>query len=161
MPLVPCRGNSSLSLLHVEAEKLRFEPRPVHIILLGDYDTYGFTIHENIETFIRDHVKPKDNLTFTRIAVTKDQTMEKNKNGKWTLPRRSTVKYDKDGVEITSKRVKNFGKYAVELDAFEPKVLLKLVERAINQYMTAEYRDALRVNEEADRARILELAEAE
>jgi hypothetical protein len=142
VPLMVARGYASLSFLHEAAETIA--DIPTFIYHLGDFDPSGVNAGENIEATLRE-LAPDADITFERIAVTKEQIDE------WKLPTRPTKQSDT--------RAAGFGDISVELDAIDPDQLRSLVQEAIERHLPPkEYRRLMKI-EKLEQATIRELVE--
>lgn len=136
VPLMVTRGYASLSFLHSAAETIRFEEKPTFIYYFGDYDPSGLDIPVKVEAGIRDFA-PEVDLTFERVAVTKDQIES------YGLPTRPTKK--------TDSRAKRFEGQSVEVDAIPPDELRHLVASCITRHLDYKTLEATRRVEESER----------
>jgi hypothetical protein len=123
--LNPCKGYPSLTFLH-EAS-LRFEnaihedKQPI-ILYFGDYDPSG----ENIpETIVENLNRMGVEVELKRIALMEQQVLE------WNLPPAPTKLTD-----TRSKRWTGIGQ--VELDAVEPRQIVRLCENALHDIFDQE-----------------------
>jgi hypothetical protein len=118
VPLVPCKGYPSETLLFDAAEDIKLQNKPTHIYYFGDFDPTGKDIPRHIEKTLREFGAE---FTFEVKAVTPKQIRILN------LPTRPTKKKDT--------RAKNWEEDSVELDAIPPRILPKLVEECIVEHM--------------------------
>jgi len=136
VPLMVTRGYPSLSYLHSAAEAIQAKGKPAYLYYLGDHDPSGCDITRAVEEGIREFA-PGVDLTFERVAVTRDQIRDMR------LPTRPTKK--------TDSRSKGFEGESVEVDAIPPKALNSLVERCIVQHIDPEAHQRLKRVEQAER----------
>ena len=134
--LMSARNYASLSFLHSAAEYIAALGKPTFIYHLGDYDPSGVNAAESIEKTLRK-IAPQAEIHFERLAVTREQITA------WDLPTRPTKQ--------TDTRAKNFGDVSVELDAIEPGVLRRLVEKVINKHLPARQLRVQQAAEESER----------
>lgn len=119
--LCPSKGYSSLTFLKEGAERLeQFEDHKELVILFfGDFDPTGLDIQRNIKERMEEFGL---DITFKKIALTKDQILEMN------LPPMPTKKTD-----VRSKKfIQKHGDLAVELDAIPPDRLRLIIAEAID-----------------------------
>lgn len=129
--LNPCKGYPSLTFL--DNAKDRFQEainagkQPI-ILYFGDYDCSG----EDIPRSIKENLSRMGvDVEVRVIALTKDQVI------KWKLPPAPTKSTDSRGANWD-------GLGQVELDAVNPKKLVKLCEDAINEILDADlYRNLM------------------
>ena len=144
VPLIVCRGFSSLGLLNEVAKPIRQTGKPTFIYHLGDYDPSGIIVSTAMENDLRSEY-PDVKLTVKRIAVTPQQIK------RWRLPTRPTKR---DG----NTHAKSFDSdHSVELDAIAPQRLRDLVEEAINRHLSKEEFDRLSEIEKREREQIKQL----
>ena len=142
VPLMVARGYASLSFLHSAAEQMASLDIPVFVYHLGDFDPSGVNAAEKIEQTLRE-MAPDADITFQRIAVTREQVAE------WGLPTRPTKRADS--------RSRSFGDISVELDAIAPDELRRLVEDAINRHLRQDQLNVLKIAENTERELIATL----
>ena len=142
VPLMVARGYASLSFLHSAAEYINDLEVPTYIYHLGDFDPSGVNAGEKIEETLRD-LAPAAEIHFERIAVTPTQIEF------WRLPTRPT--------KASDTRAKNFGAVSVELDAIDPALLRRTVQRAIERHLPAAQFEVLKAAEESERELIKRL----
>lgn len=118
--LMVTRGYASLSFLHSAAETIEAAGKPAYIYLLSDFDPSGVDLARNVEKRLHEFA-PAADLTFERIAVTREQIEE------WQLPTRPT--------KTSDTRSKGFGAASVEVDAIPSASLRGLVEDKIAQHV--------------------------
>jgi hypothetical protein len=137
VPLMSARGYASLTFLKNAAEEIAESDKPTVIYYFGDYDPSGLHIPKKIEEDLRGFA-PDAKIEFHRAAVNADQVLE------YELPTRPT--------KPTDKRPGQHDKESVEIDAFEPNVLRKLVEECIKKHIDQD---------ELARTQLVEAAEKE
>lgn len=123
--LSPCKGYPSLTFLNDAKDRFKraqWEGKELVILYFGDYDCSGEDIPRSIhENLMRMGIE----VDIRRIALMKDQVI------KWNLPPAPT--------KITDTRGNNWdGLGQVELDAVEPKKIVKLLQDAINSVFDAD-----------------------
>ena len=123
VPLMVTRGYPSLSYLYTPAEAMQAEQRPCHLYYFGDLDPSGVDIPRKVEHDLREFA-PDVDLTFKRVAVTRDQVEEM---GLQTRP-----------TKTTDTRAKYFRGESVEVDAIPPATLRRMVSDLIEQHIDGE-----------------------
>jgi hypothetical protein len=136
VPLMVTRGYSSLSFLNSAAETIASVGKPSKLYYFGDHDPSGCDITRAVEAGIREFA-PRAEMTFERVAVTRDQ-IESMK-----LPTRST--------KSTDSRSKGFQGGSVEVDAIPPRELRKIAERCIAGNIDADAHRKLKAVEAEER----------
>lgn len=123
VPVVVCRGFSSVSFLNDYKTRLRFSQsrRPV-LLYFGDFDPSGVEMLKSMETTLKDELKV-ERIEFKRIALQKEDIDVYN------LPHSPEALKKKD--TRAKKHVAEFGELAVELDALPPAVLQNKIKMAI------------------------------
>ncbi len=125
VPVVVCRGNSSLSLLHKCAGHIanRWQQDGQHTAILysGDFDPAGMDMSDQLHTRLVEVGAPPDAFTVERVAVTIEQIW------KHRLPPHEPKKTDRR----TPAFVRRYGFGCVEADALPPEALVQVVEDAI------------------------------
>jgi hypothetical protein len=101
VPVYSLRGFPSETLLYNIAHNLREKTKPIFIYYFGDYDPSGVCIEKHAERKVRDFA-PHLDITFERVAVTKEQINQYNLPGAPPKPSDSrTRKFDhSESVEI-------------------------------------------------------------
>lgn len=140
VPLYSCKGYASLTLIYNAVQDFIIG-KPVCIRYFGDKDPSGEDIPRYIEETMRDlnanAQHSGEEIDFEVVAVTDAQIKE------YELPTRPT--------KPTDARSKNFTGESVELDAFDPNDLRKLVEDAIKAEVDGEAWDEAEKQEKADK----------
>ncbi len=136
VPLMVCRGFSSLSFIHNAAETIRQKNKPAHILYFGDFDPSGLSISQTLERDLKEFSRGAE-IIFRRLAVTREQITE------WNLPTRPT--------KTTDSRAKNFEGESVEVDAIAGVQLRELCRDAIFDLIEPAAFDAVRVAEDSER----------
>ncbi len=144
VPLMVCRGFSSLSFIHSAAESIRRRGKPTYIFYLGDHDPSGRSISSVLERDLREFCGSSVPIIFERLAVTEDQILL------WDLPTRPTKKSDS--------RSRNFEGDSVEVDAIPGKTLQVLVNNAIVDLIEPHAWNALQAAETSERESLSWLA---
>jgi len=145
VPLMVARGFASLTFLQSSGEAIAEDGRPAHVYHLGDFDPSGVAAAEAVERELRRYAGAAP-VHFHRLAVQPEQIE------RWRLPTRPT--------KASDSRAKGFGAVSVELDAIDPHRLRLLVREAIERHMPRARLDVLLAAEEAERAVLVELAQA-
>ena len=136
VPLMVCKGYSSLSYLHAAAEDMEAQGKPAYLYYFGDYDPSGMDITRNVEARLREFA-PTAEIHFERVAVTAEQIEALH------LPTRPTKK--------TDSRSKGFSGESVEVDAIEPKELRRILRNCITLHLSQEAIDANERTEQLER----------
>ncbi|MDA0221349.1 MAG: hypothetical protein O3B22_17535 [Proteobacteria bacterium] len=139
VPLMVARGFSSETFCYEAVAQRGGDPRPYHVLYLGDFDRAGqdaaTSLHEKLARFAGDD---ELEIVFHEIAVRHEQIEA------WGLPtrppKRETVADRKWPHDV-----------ACELDAIPPDDLRWMVEKAINDYLPEEQLCVLKVAEESER----------
>lgn len=149
VPVFPTRGYVSWSILYEKFRKLvnKYLDKPLVVIMLGDYDPSGKDIQE-------DCVKKLEFLGCSpdiveKVALTKEQVE------KFQLPPQPAKKKDPRYEKFS----KQYGEYAVELDALKPSQLKEIVGDAILKYLNAEAFVKDQEIEKKQRERLKEMTE--
>ncbi len=116
IPVVVCRGFSSVSFLNDFRDRLRSYPgREVVMLYFGDFDPSGMEILEAIETTLQEEMGI-ERLQFRRIALLKQDILT------YRLP------HNPDALKKTDTRAKKhieaYGQLAFVLDALRPVILV-------------------------------------
>jgi hypothetical protein len=143
VPLMVTRGYPSLSFLHSAAETIAAESKPSFLYYLGDHDPSGVDITRAVEEGIRE-MAPDTDLTFERIAITRDQI--------------ATMKLATRPTKKTDSRSKGFEGDSIEVDAIPPKVLRKIVETSIVGHIDGNSYRSLKKIEAAEAETVREIA---
>ncbi len=127
--VVICRGQLSTSFVHDYSERVRANAGRKPVILhFGDLDPSGckipFAVKENLRKWHGIDVDVR------RIALNPDQIHEYN------LPHSPEAVKKKD--PNYKWYIKNYGEYAVELDAIHPEMLIKMIEQSIQNTLDIE-----------------------
>jgi hypothetical protein len=118
VPLMVTRGYSSLSFLYEAAENIKSIDRPAFLYYFGDHDPSGVDIPIKVEATLAEMGA---HCAFEVVAVTTEQIEQ------YGLPTRPTKKSDS--------RSKNFVGDSVELDAFRPDDLRRMVSDCITRHL--------------------------
>ncbi len=123
VPVVVCRGFSSVSFLNDYKARLRFSQSRTPVLLyFGDFDPSGVEMLKSMETTLKDELKV-ERIEFKRIALQKEDI------DLYNLPHSPEALKKKD--TRAKKHVAEFGELAVELDALPPSVLQNKIKMAI------------------------------
>lgn len=145
VPLYPCGGFASLSLVHEAAEHIRAVSRfrPVRIIYVGDYDPAGVLIDQSLETELRSHLPANMRLSFERVAVTPEQI------DLMRLPTKPTK--DKRG---------GWEGGTVEAEAIPAGVMRDIISDAVEGLIDPSLLATVKVAEESEREYLASIAQA-
>lgn len=141
VPVVVCRGFSSVSFLHGFKERLDSQKDKKAVMLyFGDFDPSGVEMLNAMETTLEDEMDVYG-VEFKRVALLEENI------AKYKLPHNPDAIKKSD--TRTEKHLLTYGDLAVELDALRPDLLEKRVKDAIeaeldmnlflqeqNQYLT-------------------------
>ena len=124
VPVVVCRGFSSVSFLHDFKERLAYigDRRPV-MLYFGDFDPSGVEMLKAMETTLQDELAA-GGVEFKRIALLPDDIR------RYRLPHNPDAIKEKDS--RTQKHLEAYGALAVELDALRPDLLARKIRQAID-----------------------------
>jgi hypothetical protein len=115
IPVVVCKGFSSVSFLHEYRERLTYYQKRRHILLFfGDFDPSEMEMLKAIETTLHDEFNVTG-VEFKRIALLREDIQ------KYQLPHKPEA-LKKTDLRI-KKHIEQFGELAVELDALNPAML--------------------------------------
>jgi hypothetical protein len=145
VPLMISRGFSSETFLYETAEDINDEGNPAVIYQLGDHDPSGVAAWDDIQRKLRDFVDDRIDVTFERIAVTREQITE------LALPTRPTKQSDT--------RAARFEGESVEVDAIPSSTLRELVTDAIERWIDPHELRMTRVAEASERQILIRIAE--
>ncbi len=146
VPVVVCRGNSSLSQLYMSAAVIhkRWENsrQRTAILYAGDFDPAGMDMSDGLHGRLVEVGAPGYAFTVTRVAITPEQIEEHH------LPPHDPK--TKDG--RTPQFIARYGVGCVEADALPPAALATVVEDAIMRCVTdGDAWDEARIQEGIDR----------
>ena len=137
VPLVPCKGYPSETLLYEAAEDIKLQNKPTYLYYFGDFDPTGKDIPRHIEKTLRGFGVE---FTFEVVAVTEEQIKTYN------LPTRPTKKRDT--------RAKKWEGDSVELDALPPRILREMVKTCIERHIDPFLLDITKKSEDLERKTI-------
>ena len=137
VPLVPCKGYPSETLLYEAADDIKRQNKPVYIYYFGDYDPTGKDIPRHIEKTLRSFGAI---FTFEVVAVTEEQIHT------YKLPTRPTKKKDT--------RAKDWQGGSVELDALPPRILRDMVKKCIERHVDNKLLELTKKTEDFERETI-------
>jgi hypothetical protein len=143
VPLMVTKGYPSITYIHSAARMIDHIGKPTYIYYFGDLDPSGVDIPRVVEAGLRK-MAPKADITFERVAVSRDQVEE------YGLQTRPTKK--------TDTRSKNFSGESVEVDAIEPDELRRIAGRCITQHLDYDVYDRMLQVEEAERETLATIA---
>lgn len=130
VPVVVCRGFSSVSFLNTYKERLRRRPHQNPILLyFGDFDPSGVEMLEAMQTTLRDELGV-NGIQFKRKALLKDDIF------KYRLPHSPDALKHSD--TRAKKHIDKYGELAVELDALPPNVLQDMIREGIEAELNME-----------------------
>ena len=123
IPVVVCRGFSSVSFLNEFAERLKYNKEKQAIMLyFGDFDPSGIEMLDAMKTTLINELGV-DHIKFKRIALSKDDIFT------YKLPHNPSAFKHSDS--RAAKHLEQHGELAVELDALRPDVLEQKIMAAI------------------------------
>jgi len=146
VPVVVCRGNSSLTQLYnsagVIAKRWENNHQRTAVLYAGDFDPAGMDMSTGLHGRLMDVGAPGLAFTVERVAITPDQIAA------YRLPPHSPKVSD----ARTPQFIATYGFGCVEADALPPAVLIAVVENAIRTCITDSYAwSAVQSQEEQDR----------
>ncbi len=123
MPVVVCRGFSSVSFLNEFCERLHShnDKKPV-MLYFGDFDPSGMEMLKSMEITLRQELCAPQ-IEFKRIALHKDDIFTHK------LPHSPNALKKTD--TRAKKHIEAYGELAVELDALSPDILVQKIRSAI------------------------------
>jgi hypothetical protein len=121
VPLYPIKGQTSISFAYAAALEYSYEPRPVIIYYVGDYDPHGLEIEAQLEQKLREYSGRTD-IAFRRLACTGVDAAALQDLG--TTPKKTTWKHPTLGIQP-------FHGKAVEVEAIDAPELRGTVEDRI------------------------------
>jgi len=127
IPFVVCRGFSSVSYIRdfvVRANKRRKSGQNITMLYFGDFDPSGMEMLESMKITIEEEFEVPG-INYRRIALLRDDIH------KYNLPH--SPKALKESDSRAEKFIREYGRYAVELDALSPAVLSSKVRDAIEK----------------------------
>lgn len=123
IPVVVCRGFSSISFLNDFKERLSYQNDKLAVMLyFGDFDPSGMAMLEAMETTLKNELDVS-NIEFKRVALLKADVF------KYKLPHNPSALKQTDS--RAKKHVLKYGEIAVELDALRPNILEEKIRKAI------------------------------
>lgn len=130
VPVVVCRGFSSVSFLHDFKERLIVRQDKLPLVLyFGDFDPSGVEMLNAMKTTLKDELGVSG-IEFKRIALIQEDIYT------YKLP------HNPDALKYTDTRAKKhvlaFGEVAVELDALRPDILETKIKDAIEVELDIE-----------------------
>lgn len=144
--LYPCGGFSSISLAHQAAEYVNAQAdgRPVDIIYIGDYDPAGVLIDQSLETELRRHLDWDVEMTFHRIAITREQIET------YDLPTKPRKKGDRRVLDIQE---------TVEAEAMPAWEMREILRENVECFLPEDALRIAKVAEESEQKALRGLAE--
>jgi len=134
---IACKGYMSISEMRSAAERLNEYAecgQECTVIYLGDHDPSGIDMSRDIQDRLNMF---RCRATVERIALNMDQVEQYN-------PPPNPAK-------LTDSRcqgyIERFGNESWELDALEPKVMVRLIQDTIEQYVDEEYHETVELEE--------------
>ena len=134
VPLVPCKGYPSETLLYEAADDIKRQNKPAYIYYFGDFDPTGKDIPRHIEKTLRGFGAE---FSFEVMAVTDEQIQT------YHLPTRPTKKKDT--------RAKKWQGDSVELDALPPRILRDMVKSCIERHIDSKNLEITKKSEDLER----------
>jgi hypothetical protein len=138
VPLMVVKGFPSKDFVHGAAATIAARGVPAYLYYCGDWDPSGLKIWDGIQASISRY-EPDADVTFERIAVTRQQIQE------FDLPTRPTKR---EG----NTHAKDFDGESVEVDALPVDVLQQLVRDAIEQHINQRQLEITKIAEASERA---------
>lgn len=130
VPVVVCRGFSSVSFLNDFRERLNYQKNKKAVMLyFGDFDPSGMEMLTSMETTLKEEMGI-NNIEFKRIALLKEDI------SKYKLPHNPNALKRTD--TRAKKHLESYGEIAVELDALRPDILEQKIETAIKNELNAK-----------------------
>jgi len=155
VPVVVCRGFSSVSFLNDYKERLSYqEDKEAVLLYFGDFDPSGVEMLKAMEITLKDELKV-EGINFKRVALLKEDI------AKYRLPHSPEALKKTD--TRASKHIAEYGELAVELDALSPPVLEQKIREAIEGVIDTDlYREEIGINlEELDKLNTMKSQVAE
>ena len=123
IPVVVCRGFSSISFLNEFRERLKYhQDKQAVMLYFGDFDPSGMEMLEAMKTTLTDELGIKD-IELKRIALSKEDIFT------YELPHNPNALKHSDS--RAARHLEQYGELAVELDALRPDVLEQKIRAAI------------------------------
>jgi hypothetical protein len=141
VPLYPIKGQTSISFAYAAAIEYQYEPRPVIIYYIGDYDPHGLEIEAQLEHKLREYSGRTD-IRFQRLACTGMDAAELQNLG--TKPKKTTWKHPTRGIQP-------FRGKSVEVEAIDAPILRGIVEDAITVHLDPHELQITRMVEQEER----------
>lgn len=125
IPVVVCRGFSSVSFLNDYKERLEYcqGKRPI-LLYFGDFDPSGVEMLRAMEITLQEELMV-EGIAFKRVALLKEHIAE------YHLPHSPEALKKTDSRAY--KHIAEYGELAVELDALRPDILEALIKEAIEE----------------------------
>ena len=145
VPLYPCGGFASLSLVHSAAEYMDavVGERDIVIIYIGDYDPAGLLIDQKVLEELAGHL-PYHEIGFNRVAITEEQI------DLMVLPTKPRTDTSRRRLDIQE---------TVEAEAMPAATLRELLSDEIEGYIDPHELSVIQVAEESERMLLTRLAE--
>jgi len=129
VPVVVCKGFSSVSFLNNFKKRLDKQNKPSLMLYFGDFDPSGMEMMQSMEITLKNELNVSA-LKLKRVALTENDIFE------FKLP------HSPDALKRTDTRankyLKLYGELAVELDALPPVILIKKIKDAIENELDIE-----------------------
>ena len=123
IPVVVCRGFSSISFLHDFKTRLKYQTeKEVIMLYFGDFDPSGIEMLESMKITLLEEMKI-ESIEFKRIALLE------NDIEKYKLPHNPNALKRTD--TRANKHLERYGELAVELDALRPDILELRIKESI------------------------------
>lgn len=149
VPYLACKGYMSLSAMRGASERIESaerDGRTAVIIHLGDHDPSGIDMSRDIEARLRLF---RVSAKVDRIALNMEQI--------------NLYSPPPNFAKLTDTRSKDYipeyGREAWELDALDPKVIVKLIEDAVGEYTDENRREELVEQQESHKLRLAYISE--
>jgi len=132
VPVMVCRGFSSVSVIRDfvrRTDKRRKSGQDIIMLYFGDFDPSGMEMLESMKMTIEEEFELLG-INYQRVALSKNDIHQYN------LPHKPDQLKEKD--TRAKKFIREYGRYAVELDALGPDVLSSKVKDAIEEKLDME-----------------------
>lgn len=149
IPVVVCRGFSSISFLHDFMERIveHDDKEPV-MLYFGDFDPSGNEMLPAMQETLENELGVPD-VKFKRIALTKEDIV------KYNLPHSPNALKAAD--TRAKKHIAEHGYLAVELDALPPNVLTSKIKDAIENEIDMDLYEEMLEEEGVERIEVVQL----
>lgn len=150
IPVVVCRGFSSVSFLHEFKQRLDYRASGISSLMLyfGDFDPSGIEMLESMQITLETELGASD-IEFKRVALQMEDIE------KYHLPHNPSALKHTDS--RAKKHLRKYGSLAVELDALRPDDLERKIRLAIEDEIDIDKYHEEFETEEYERNKIAEL----